>query len=137
MGLKWSKLVLMLTRSSGKTPYRRSVVPDGDVILAPLESSMHLLSGGYHFGEVLDDGITLGFRDAHDLGHESRVEEQAVPAGDGVCANERMLGGDRVTTNRPAKSSRVVGLHVCRVQCCQALEIGLHMWRKNIVCRIL
>lgn len=134
MGLHWAKSVSMSTRLSAKTTYRRSVVPDGNIILAPLESSVHLLCSGHHVGEVLDDGITLGFRDAHDLRDKSRVEEQSVPAGDGVRANERMLGRDWVTANRSTKSSRVVGLHVCRVQSCQALEVGLHIRRKDIVC---
>lgn len=98
---------------------------------------MYLLSGGHHVGEVPDDRIALGFGDAYDLGHESWVEEQTVPAGDRVRANERMLGGDRITTNGSSKRSRVIGLHVCRMQRCQTLEVGLHMLRKNIVRCIL
>lgn len=88
-----------------RTTYRRSVVPDRNIILAPLESSMHFLSRGDHVGEVLDNGIALGFGNAHNLGHEARVEEQCIPTGHGVCADERVLGRDGVAANRPTKSS--------------------------------
>lgn len=99
-----------------RTTYRDPVVPDRNIIFIPLETGMHLLSGCNNIGEVFDDGVALGFGYAHNLGHESRVEEQCVPAGDRVRADERVFSGYRVPANRSTKRSRVVGLHVCRVQ---------------------
>lgn len=57
---------------------------------------MHLLGRGDHISEEPDDGVTLCGRNTDDLFHEARVEEQSVPAGDWVRANEWVFSGDRV-----------------------------------------
>jgi len=98
---------------------------------------MHLLSGGHHVGEVPDNGIALALGDADDLSDESGVEEQRVPTSNRVRSNERVRSGDGITADWPANGSRVVGLHIRRVQGGQALEIGLHVRRKNVIRSVL
>lgn len=106
--------------------YRCPVIPESNVILTPLEPGVHLLSGGDHVREVLDDSIALGLGDTDDLSDEAGIEEEGVPAGDGVCADKRVFGGDGFTADRSANGSRVICLHVGGVEGCQTLEIGLH-----------
>lgn len=94
---------------------------------------MDLLGGGDDVREVLDNSITLSLGDTDDLGHESRVEEECVPAGDRVCANERVFGGDWFTADGPANGSRVICLHVGGVEGCQTLEVRLHEGGEDVV----
>lgn len=67
--------------------YCCSIVPNSNVILAPLETSMGLLCSGNHLGKVSKNGITLDLGNTDDLRHEPGVEEQTVPPGDGVGPN--------------------------------------------------
>ena len=76
---------------------------------------MRLGRSGSNFGEKVDYGITLYLRHTHNLRNETRVEKKTVEAGDRVCADQRMLGSDRVAPNRSTQCSRVGGLHVCRM----------------------
>lgn len=94
-----------LARLHVRSTYSSPVVPQRNIVLTPLEPSVHFLGRGNHVGEIPDDGIALALGNADDLGHEARIEEQRVPASDRVCADERVLGGDGITSNRPADRS--------------------------------
>ena len=98
---------------------------------------MHFWCSSSHLGEEADDGITFNFRHPDNLGHEARVEEETVPAGDGVRPHQGMLRGDGIASDWSAQGPRVGGLHVRRVQCSEAFEVVLHMWRKGVVGCIL
>lgn len=101
-----------------RNTYRRPIIPERNVILTPLEPGMYLLGGGDHVREVLDNSITLSFGDTNDLSDEARVEEECVPAGDRVGADERVFGGDWFAADGSADGSRVTCLHVGRVEGC-------------------
>lgn len=101
-----------------RSSYRRPIIPERNVILTPLETGMHLLGGGDNVREVLDNSITLRLGDTDDFGHEARVEEECVPAGDGVCADEGVYGGYWFATDGSTNGSRVVCLHVGGVEGC-------------------
>lgn len=116
-----------------RSTYRCPVIPEGNVIFTPLETRMHLLGGGDDVCEVFDDSLALGLGDTDDLGHEAWVEEECVPAGDGVCADERVFGGYWVAANRSTDGSGVVSLHVGGVDGCQAFEVGLHEGGEDVV----
>ena len=98
--------------------YRRPIIPERNIILPPLEPRVHLLRRGNHVREVLDNRITLGLGDPHDLRDEARVKEERVPAGDGICANERVFSCDGLAPDRAADGAGVVGLHVGGVEGC-------------------
>lgn len=90
-----------------------AVIPDRDIADIPLEAGVCFLRCSDDVSQISDDSIALALRDADDGCHEARVEEEAVPAGDGVCADERVFCGDGVAADWAAEGSRVVGLHVC------------------------
>ena len=79
--------------------YRRLIVPERNIILAPLETSMKLLGRCNDICKIPDDGITLSLRNANDLSDKTRVEEQRIPPSDGVGPDQRMLGCDRLSTH--------------------------------------
>lgn len=117
--------------------YGDAVIPEGNVILAPLEAGVQLLGGCEHLIEVGDDGIALGLGDSNNLGDETRVEEEAVPSGDWVGANERVFSGDGVTADGASEGTGAVCLHVGRVEGSQTLEVGLHGSRQGVVGSVL
>lgn len=94
---------------------------------------MHLLGGGDDVREVFDDSIALCLRDTDNLRHKAGIEEECVPAGDGVCPDERVFGCDWFAADGSTDGSRVVRLHVSGVERCQALEIGLHEGGEDVV----
>jgi hypothetical protein len=65
-----------------------------------------------------NDMIALRLRHTDNLGHEPWIEENALPASDGVCADQRVLGGDGVAAHGAA-------------------EVLLHMGREHVVCCVL
>lgn len=54
--------------------------------------------------------IALRLWHAHDLRDESWVEEDGLPAGDGIRADERVLGGDGGAAYGAAEVARTLGL---------------------------
>ena len=66
---------------------------------------MSLLGCGYHICEVADDSIALTLGNTNDCGDEARVKEQAVPAGDGVCSDQRVLCSNGVSADGTTKGS--------------------------------
>lgn len=98
---------------------------------------MDFLGCSNHIGQVPENGFTLGLGDAHDARDKPWVEEQCVPPCDGVRSDQRMFGSNGVPTNWSADRSRVIRLHVCGMQGCQPLKVGLHIGRKHIVCSVL
>ncbi len=113
----------MTGHSDGVAPMRREaisgavvrdpVIPEGDVVDAPLEPNVCFLGSGDDFHQVLDDGVGLGSRDADDLCDKAGVEEEGLPACDGIDADQGMFGGDGITTDGAFKRTRAIGLHVC------------------------
>ena len=114
-----------------------SVIPEGDIVLVPLEPSMVLRRGGDDLIEKGDDVVALGLGNADNFGNEAGVEEEGLPSGDRVCADEWVLGGDGFTTNRPAEVSRALSLKFSGVDGSETFEVLLHEWRELIVCSIL
>lgn len=117
--------------------YSSAVIPEGDIVLAPLEASVQLLRSCDNLVEVGNDGIALSLGDSDNLGDETRVEEETVPSGDRVGADEWVFGGDGITTNRSAKGTRSISLHVGRVEGGQTLEVVLHRRRQGVVSSVL
>ena len=94
-----SKSPLEVIRYSGVvTAYGDAVVPEGNIVLLPLEANMKLLCRSNNFVQVSNDGITLGLGDADNLGDEAWVKEQRLPAGDRVCTDKWMLCDDRIAS---------------------------------------
>jgi len=81
---------------------RRSVVPERNIVDTPLKPDMRFLGGRYDLHEIPDDGVAFGTWDTDDFRHEARVEEQRLPAGDGIDADERMLCRDWLAADRSA-----------------------------------
>jgi hypothetical protein len=114
-----------------------TVVPEGDIILAPEEADVSLLSGGNDLVEEAADGIALGLGDTDNLGDEARVVEDRLPASDRVGADERMLGDDRIPTDGATHGRGTIGLHLSRVEGSQSLEVLLHVRREDVVDSVL
>jgi len=98
---------------------------------------MELLSRGNDLVEESNDGIALGPWDTDDLSHKAWVEEQRLPTGDRVRADQWMFGDDRISSNRASEGSRTFGLHLSRMKGCQTFEVFLHVWGKSVVSSIL
>lgn len=92
--------------------YGHAVVPEGHVILAPLEADVHLIGGGNDLVEVSNDVVVLRLGNSHDLGNKARVEEERLPSGDRVGSDERVFGDDWIPANRSAHRPGTVGLHL-------------------------
>lgn len=88
---------------------------------------MQLLGRSDDLVEEPDDSIALGPGDTNDFGHESWVEEERLPASDGVRADQRVFGDNRVSSNRASKGSRSFGLHLSRMKGGQSFEVFLHV----------
>lgn len=95
--------------------YSDPVIPKGNVVLPPLKPHVRFLRGGDDLSEVAHNIVTLELGHAHDARDKARVEKQTVPAGDRVCADQRMLCGDGRPPDSAAEGLGVVGLHVRRV----------------------
>lgn len=96
--------------------YSRTVVPESHIVLAPLESCVHLRRRADDLSEVFDDGIAFYLWDPDDLGHEARVEEETVPASHWVCSDQRMFCCNRLTTDWSTYGPGVGRLHFSRVE---------------------
>jgi len=83
--------------------YRNPVVPKRNIPLVPLKPSMNLGTSRHNLSQETDNMIRLRLRHTNDLGYESRVKEDALPARDGVRPNEWVLGGDGLATYCSAK----------------------------------
>jgi hypothetical protein len=84
-----------------------------------------------------NDMIALRLRHTDNLGHEPWIEENALPASDGVCADQRVLGGDGVAAHGAAEIAGALGLELGGVEGCEGLEVLLHMGREHVVCCVL
>lgn len=84
---------------------RHTIVPERHIALVPLKPCMYLWTRGNDLVEQADDVIALCLRDANDLGDEARVEEDRLPARDGVRADQRVFGGDWFTSYGAAEVS--------------------------------
>lgn len=71
--------------------------------------------------------IALRLRHADDLSHEPRVEEEALPAGDWIRADERVLGGDGLAANSAAEFAGSLGLQVRCVNGGERFKVLLHV----------
>src|SRR5215470_7899378 len=68
-----------------------AVVPEGDGALLPAEAALELRR--LHVAEEeLEHGVALRARELHDAGGEATVHEERLPAGDGMSADEGVLG---------------------------------------------
>ena len=114
-----------------------TVIPERDITRLPLESCMELWAGRYNLIQQRDNVITLSLRHTNDLGHKARVEEDALPAGDRVCAYERVLGCDRFAAHGAAEFAGALGLQFGRVQRCKGLKVLLHGGAEHVVGGVL
>lgn len=124
-------------RLSSLGTYSSAVIPEGNVVLAPLEASVQFLGGCDNLVEVGDDGIALGLGDSDNLGDEAWVEEEAVPPSNRVGADDGVFGGDGVTADSTAKGAGAISLHIGGVEGSQTLEVGLHGSRQGVVGSVL
>ena len=79
--------------------YRCPVIPDRDIIVAPLETSMRFLRCRNHLRQVSENSVALRFGNSNNFGHKSRVEEKTVPACHGIGTDKGVLCCDGFTTN--------------------------------------
>lgn len=114
-----------------------AIVPKGDIVLAPLETEVHLLGRGDNFVEVGNDVIAFYLWNADDFRHESRIEVERFPACDWMDSNQRVLGRDGIASHCSFEHHRALRLNVCRVECCEGFEILLHWCRKCVISGIL
>jgi len=72
----------------------RAVIPDGNVVLVPLEAHLEIVVAGNQLEEVGLQDVTLAVGDIVDVASSdlSTGGEQALPAGYGICADDRMHG---------------------------------------------
>ena len=106
--------------------YTDTIVPESDIVLAPLVANMEFLSCGDDFIEVSNDGIAFRLGHSDNGFHETRVEEERFPAGNRIDADDWVLSDDRLTAKGTIQGAGTIGLDFGRVQCCQALQILLH-----------
>ena len=71
----------------GFVTYADAIIPEGYIVLPPLEAHMRFLGCGNEFIEIINDGIAFSFGYPDDLSDKARVEEDGFPAGDRMCAN--------------------------------------------------
>ena len=114
-----------------------TVVPERDITRLPLKSCVELRAGRYNLIQQRDNVITLSLRHTNDLSHKARVEEDALPAGDRVCAYERVLGCDRFAAHGAAELAGALGLQFGRVQRCKGLKVLLHGGAEHVVGGVL
>lgn len=105
-----------------------SVVPEGDVVLLPLEAHECFLGGADYVVQVFDNCVALQLGNADNMSDESWVEVERLPAGHGVGANEWVLSDDWVTSDWSSGGLRAIGLNLRRVKSRQRLKILLHIW---------
>jgi len=120
-------------RLNHRGTYAGTIVPKSNVALVPLESDLNLGRGGHNLVKQTDDVVALRLRNSNNFSDKSRVEEEAFPSGDWVCANKRVRSGHRLTTHRATELTSALGLHVGRVNGSERLEILLHVGGKHIV----
>lgn len=98
---------------------------------------MDLRTRSHNLIQQADNMIALRLGDAHDLGHESRVEEDALPPCNGVCADERVLRRHGLAAHGAAQVARSLGLQLGGVDGRERLEVFLHVRGEHVVCGIL
>lgn len=82
---------------------RDAIIPERDIASLPLEAGVELWARGDDLVEQSDDVVGFCLGDADDLGHEARVEEDTLPACDGVGAHERVLCRDGLASDGAAE----------------------------------
>jgi hypothetical protein len=142
----WSKAIrsgvvlseLAPTKGTGRFyTYADSVVPESNIILLPLETDVVLLSSRGELIEIVDYSIRLRFRDSNNSSDKARIEEYGLPSGNGICAYERMLGHNWLTTHCTAQSVGSICLDMCRMQGFKTFQVLLHTPGQKIVDRVL
>lgn len=73
------------------------VVPDSERVLLPLEAHLQVMVELRQVEEVLEDGVRLVARHTDDALREVRVNEDRLPAGNRICADDRVHGFEMVT----------------------------------------
>lgn len=73
------------------------VVPDSERVLLPLEADLEVMVELRQVEEVLEDGVRLIARHTDDALREVRVDEDRLPAGNRVCADDRVHGFEMVS----------------------------------------
>lgn len=81
--------------------------------------------------------IALSLGNAYNFGDEAGVEEERLPSGDGVSADERVLGRDGITADRAAKIPRALSLQIGGVDRSEAFKVFLHRGGQLVISGIL
>lgn len=70
-----------------------AVIPEGNVVLVPLEAGVDLGGGGDELVEEGNDVVGFGFGDADDFCDEAGVEEEGFPAGYCIILSTLFISG--------------------------------------------
>src|SRR5690348_2935258 len=89
-----SRLACRRARKVRKKTYRDPIIPKRDIPLAPLEPNMNLRTRAHNLIQQRDNRIAFRLGHADNLGHEAWVEKHALPACDGVRADQGVFGCD-------------------------------------------
>lgn len=114
-----------------------ATIPERDIVDAPAEAGVRHVRRGDNVHEIADDGVAFALGNADDLGYGDRIEEERLPAGDRVGADEWVLGRDAVAAESLVESAGTGGLHVCGMQGSESLEVVLHVGGQGVVDRVL
>lgn len=90
--------------------YSDAIVPERDIIFAPLEAGVELVCRRHYFVKVPDDMITLDLGYTYNLCNETRIEEEGLPSSNGMSADQRVLVGDWISADCSSELSRALGL---------------------------
>jgi len=63
------------------------IIPDGDVVFAPLEPHLHIMIMRHQIEKVVQKDITFNFRDVIDVTHMVAHRENRLPSCDRVGAD--------------------------------------------------
>ena len=67
--------------------YADTVIPEGNIILLPLEADIGFLGSGDEFVQIIDDSVGFSFGDADNVCHKARIEKHRFPPCDWVRAD--------------------------------------------------
>ena len=92
--------------------YADTIIPEGDVVLLPLQTDVEFLSGRDHLIEVANDSVALDLGNANNGLDEAWIEEQRLPAGYRVRSDNGVLRDDRFPPEWAPERSRAFGLQL-------------------------
>jgi hypothetical protein len=98
---------------------------------------MNLRTRRHNLIQQPDNMIALRLRHANDLRDEAGVKEDGLPACNGICADEGVLGCDGLAAHGAAEVAGALSLQLGGVQGGEGLEVSLHVRGEHVVGGVL